>query len=253
MRSGRATSCGCRINILSKEREEFIGKKYGMLTAISYDGSKKEKTFWNFLCDCGNKVIKNKADVVSGKIKSCGCKTLFFNSEAHIKREEKGTVYNYLEILEDNYSFLKDNNAYWKCKCLLCGNIVEVSGCDLRSGNVKTCGNHFSIQEERIAEILKKCGYNFERQYSFSDLKGRKNLLRFDFAIHKNNSIYLIEYQGEQHFLEIPRGYFTEESIKTIKEYDLKKKEYCEERGIPLLYLNKSSNLEKEILNFLEV
>lgn len=77
--------------------------------------------------------------------------------------------------------------------------------------------------------------------------------LRFDFGIIKNNVLVgLIEYQGEQHTLERPKGFYTQERIDKLQYHDRLKKEYCKNNKIPLLLLDKNSDLEKEILSWIE-
>ena len=68
--------------------------------------------------------------------------------------------------------------------------------------------------------------------YSFDDLRNKSgNLLRFDFAIFDNefNVIMLVEYQGEQHYIDC--GYFGSYQ----RNYsDKKKRDYCKSNNIPL-------------------
>lgn len=54
---------------------DITGKKFNYLTAIEFARYDKRKSqFWLFQCDCGNKKVINKAHVISGHTKSCGCK-----------------------------------------------------------------------------------------------------------------------------------------------------------------------------------
>lgn len=72
--NGVSKSCGCD-NI-----KDITGQKFGMLTAVKF--SKKKKTggrnryYWEFVCDCGEKVVRRVDGVTSNnhhKNKSCGC------------------------------------------------------------------------------------------------------------------------------------------------------------------------------------
>lgn len=93
--------------------------------------------------------------------------------------------------------------------------------------------------ERLIADLLRKNNINFSQQYSFSDLKTKKNgILRFDFAIFKDNELYeLIEFQGRQHY-EGPDGTWSHsDSLETIRERDELKVKYCKEKNIPLLVI----------------
>lgn len=49
-----------------------------------------------------------------------------------------GQKFNRLTVIKFAYRG-KDNRAYWECKCD-CGNVVIVSGKNLRSGSTKSCG-----------------------------------------------------------------------------------------------------------------
>lgn len=65
-------SCGClqkdKIkNSLYRLKEENIGKRIGLLTALSYD---IEKKMWKCQCDCGNIIYLKR---LNGNTKSCGC------------------------------------------------------------------------------------------------------------------------------------------------------------------------------------
>lgn len=73
-------------------------------------------------------------------------------------------------------------------------------------------------------------------------------MLRFDFALLSNNKVIgLVEYQGEQHYN--PKvAWYSEDLV----ERDNRKKEYCKEHNIPLLYLTKDSDIKGEIINFYE-
>ena len=56
---------------------DLIGKRYGRLVVISYDGKKTcgkaKKTMWKCKCDCGNECSVSSGDLRSGHTTSCGC------------------------------------------------------------------------------------------------------------------------------------------------------------------------------------
>ena len=90
-----------------------------------------------------------------------------------------------------------------------------------------------SYGESKIKRILNKLKYNFNEQYYFNDLRGkRKRPLRFDFAIFIKDKIILIEYQGEQHYEEIPHF---KSSLQEVQERDNMKKQYCKDKGYYLI------------------
>lgn len=53
--------------------KDITGKRFGMLTVIELDSRKLTATLWNCLCDCGNKKVVRKSNLVTGQTKSCGC------------------------------------------------------------------------------------------------------------------------------------------------------------------------------------
>jgi len=110
-----------------------------------------------------------------------------------------------------------------------------------------------SKEEKRIAKYLKKHGIKFKDEFEFEDLTV-KDKLRFDFAVINNNKIlFLIEYDGRQHF--DPNNYFheTEKSFRYGKYKDRVKTAYCINNNIPLLRIsyfkkNKMEQLINEML-----
>jgi len=91
--------------------------------------------------------------------------------------------------------------------------------------------------EIKIEDILRAGGLNFQEEYSFNDLfssNGRP--LRFDFAIFDddNNLMFLIEYQGIQHY--VAKSKFGGNSGLKKQQYnDLLKREYCRKHNIILV------------------
>ena len=74
LRGGMIKSCGC---IKESHKKELIGKKFGRLTVESLAESKirggRKVTAFNCVCDCGNKIVAVRSDLLHGNVKSCGC------------------------------------------------------------------------------------------------------------------------------------------------------------------------------------
>jgi len=91
--------------------------------------------------------------------------------------------------------------------------------------------------EIKIEEILERAGLNFVEEYSFTDLTSSNGIpLRFDFAVFDDdgNLLFLIEYQGIQHY--IAKSKFGGRSGLKKQQYnDLLKREYCHKHGIILI------------------
>ena len=69
--TGSTRSCGCGRKPPVKD---WVGKRFGSLTVLSY--ARKEKGFhiWHCKCDCGNAVDVRQSNLQSGTTTSCGCR-----------------------------------------------------------------------------------------------------------------------------------------------------------------------------------
>lgn len=122
-----------------------------------------------------------------------------------------------------------------------------------RTGNSgsATMGN-ISKGERQVREALCSLGVKYFRETKFIDCRGgEKDLpLPFDFSVVFNDKIVaLIEFQGIQHTLPT---FGTEDWIK-IQNTDNIKRQYCKEKGIPLLEIQyhqytKVATIVKEFL-----
>lgn len=247
LKRGKTQSCGCQsISILT---ENMIGKKFGKLTVLEVNKDKQSRRgrILRCKCECGNYTDVVSVDLRRGGTTSCGC----FRDEIKHNRliDLTGQTFNYLQVIKlDQEKTLQKKEGYWYCKCLKCNSNVlkSVSASALKGSYVKSCGCLKSSFEEDIKKILQNNNIDFKREYAFDDLYGDKGKLRFDFAIFKNNQIkYLIEYQGEQHYYPV-KHWGGEEAFLKRKKYDKIKKEYCNTHNIPLIILNKNTELNKE-------
>lgn len=246
LRTNRKKNCGH----IHQNGIDERGHRYGRLLVIEQDKSKDNKykgrhIRWKCKCDCGNIVSVNSGDLRSGKIKSCGC----YSSEVKVNRakDEIGNRYGRLTVIE---KAIIDNKVFWKCKCE-CGNIKYVRGSQLRLGRVKSCGCVHSINNAKIKNFLEEQNVSYKEEVCFQDLKSTKNgYPRFDFGVYKDNELlFLIEYQGEQHYVDKPNF-----GVRQREETDALKKEYCKKNNIPLLvipFIENEEDYKKRILDFI--
>lgn len=103
---------------------------FGNISVISEEEIiKNNHTYWKCRCKCGY-IWDVRADHLrDGKTKNC-------KSCGHIK-DIKGQKFGKLTALKLGEK-TKDSGYYWICKCE-CGNIVNVRGSCLRSGNTTSC------------------------------------------------------------------------------------------------------------------
>lgn len=165
-----------------------------------------------------------------GDTKSCGCSGF---------DDLSGMKFGKLTVIERDYETQKNRNSsrvFYKCKCD-CGCITSVSRWGLLS-KTKSCGCIYSIGEEKISKILIDNNILFTKQYSFDDLRTHKNhKLRFDFGILDSDYslMYLIEYDGIQHFKYDNRYWNTKSHFENLKINDSKKNNYCIKNNINLI------------------
>jgi len=94
--------------------------------------------------------------------------------------------------------------------------------------------------EKEVLELLKKHNIVFKIQYKFDNCKYERPL-PFDFAIMntKNELVFLIEYDGKQHFEPIDfanKGEkWAKEQFELVQTKDKIKNNYCKKNNIPLL------------------
>lgn len=147
LKSGKTKSCGCfnRDAIRKRSSKNLKGQKFGRLTAKEpvdvVLSSGRHKQEWLCICDCGNEVIVDTSNLVSGHSKSCGCYKTEVLSE--IKSIDLvGRTFGYLTVLEkiDNEnSKTGKRQVLWKCLCK-CGNYTNVPSDKLTGGITKSCG-----------------------------------------------------------------------------------------------------------------
>lgn len=110
-----------------------------------------------------------------------------------------------------------------------------------------------SSLERYTSNYLDEKNIDYIPQYSFPDLTGDGNVLRFDFAIKKDDKILaLIECQGEQHYhpVDIWGG---EKQFKKQQRYDLLKADYADKHGYPLLLMDgRKIKTESDVYSFLD-
>ena len=58
---------------MSRNYEDISGRSFGRLTVIKCAGSRHGHTLWLCQCACGNLHIAQKAPLLSGNTKGCGC------------------------------------------------------------------------------------------------------------------------------------------------------------------------------------
>ena len=133
----------------------------------------------------------------------------------------------------------------WRCKCGMCGNEFTALPARINNGHITSCGCASQSSGERlIINILEELNAKFEPQYLFRDCRN-VNVLRFDFAVFDDsNLLYLIEYDGKQHFEPISL-FGGLKGFKDRQKRDEIKNNYCKQYNIPLLRIPYTFSLEE--------
>lgn len=229
LRSGNTQSCGCL------KRKNIAGQKFGRLTAIRATQERRHGSIvWECQCDCGNPlpVFATVEGLRVGDNTSCGCYNSSREKFAETYRVDlTGNKYGKLTVIAATDKRTPKLNVIWKCLCE-CGNQCYVSTNHLQTGNTKSCGclSGYSIGELKIKQILEEHNIKYKAQFIFSDLPNRK----YDFAIldKEDNPIQLIEFDGEQHYIETPFFGITLEEQQRI---DALKTAFALQQGVPLI------------------
>ena len=238
--SGNSTSCGCfaKENARNLYERKVIGERFGRLLVEStyYDNNDKRRAIC--LCDCGNTTDVRVGDLFSGMTRSCGC---FRAETTHERRFEDitGQVFNELTAIrrvEDYISPSGNHMTQWLFKCT-CGREIVAEVRNVKTGKTKSCGHiGKSYAEYQIFNFLQEHNIKFDFNGKLEGLinPNTNRPLFMDFIVYKNdNSFFVIEHQGEQHFYTDDidrhrRGYNQREVTDQLK------KDYCIEMNISL-------------------
>lgn len=167
-------------------------------------------------------------------------RTLHSEYEMEIKKYHNGTI----ELLS---TYIKSSEPI-TYKCNVCNTINTKCARVLRRRGCNIC--NLSKGELRIKTLLQENSINYKPQYSFSDLNNGR--LKFDFGILDNNDnlLYLIEYDGHQHFK--PISYFG--GMQRFNQQminDKLKTDYCISKGIKLIRIHYSKYCTLQIHDLL--
>lgn len=159
-------------------------------------------------------------------------------NEVFISRSKKvhGNKYDYSLVNYKNYE------SKVKIICPIHGVFEQSPYAHMRGQGCPVCSE--SKGERLIYNFLKRHNLFFIPQYKFDDCK-RILTLPFDFAVFNNDGSikFLIEYQGEQHF--IPVDYFGGiTGFNYRMECDNIKRKFCDENGIPLYYITYKDSVD---------
>ena len=139
LRSGNRKSCGC---LSRPPLKDWVGKRFGRLTVISYDGKRKGSHYWNCQCDCGKRTTVTQSSLQAGHTRSCGCMVDPLSSRHFVE----GTC---IESIR-NREKLRKNNTSGVCGVYMVRNGVWAAQITFQ-GKTKYLGRFDSLEEAAAA------------------------------------------------------------------------------------------------------
>lgn len=232
LRQGESLSCGCYAT--EKFGLKLLRQKFTDLLVVKQLPSKNQKTLWLCLCDCGNYCEKYGTDLVHGNATDCGCKGRKRMSEAGKKnfKDLTGKKKGLLTVIKriDDKIYNGKHYVNYLCQCE-CGKIVEITASALSAGQISCGCLKRSRGEYQIFSFLKEKECKFQEQYKI--ILNNEEKRYFDFALEKDGVIIgLIEYDGQQHYKEVP---VFNKTLKDNQIRDSQKNQWAADNNIPLL------------------
>lgn len=214
---------------------DLTGQRFGRWTVIERAPNHGNRTFWHCRCDCGNEKDVPSNALRYGESKSCGC----YNNELCATlgkskfKDLTGQRFGKLTALYPAKEKTAKGGYQWICECD-CGRLTTVATYSLTGGNTKSCGlcSKISHGEEKIKQLLEENNIYYETQKTFQNCRfpNTNKYAKFDFYVDNR---YLIEYDGEQHFID--KSDYFRETLDTIQYRDQYKDAWCKENNIPLI------------------
>lgn len=163
---GKTTSCGCK-GTGPKRNDSIIGEKFGKLKVLSYAGSDSNRSsFYNCVCDCGtNKRVRARC-LISGRTRTCGCKTsykaipgaVFGKILRNCKRKTKILRCD-ISIIDLNDLWIKQNG-----KCALTGAKLFLHSksikCTASLDRINSVGNYTKDNIQWVHKVVNRMKWN---------------------------------------------------------------------------------------------
>lgn len=132
-----------------KKSRDLTGQSFGSLTAIRpTDQTRNGYTIWECRCDCGRPnclhiVYRPSRLLKTNKYNDCDCE----KRRHPLFNDLTGRRFGMLTVLSEA-PLTKEGHTVWNCLCD-CGNVVQVEGRQLLSGNRISCGCQRRKYEEK--------------------------------------------------------------------------------------------------------
>ncbi|MBP5561850.1 MAG: hypothetical protein J6X70_08660 [Muribaculaceae bacterium] len=119
---------------------------------------------------------------------------------------------------------------------------------DKSRGRKRTAPKSLASRGERVvAAVLKKHGIKYKTQYKLGEF------VHVDFAVYHKGKLFLVEYDGAQHYHPVKR-FGGKRAFIFQRVHDIIENRECKDRKIPLLRIRYDvpyDKIESMLLNFL--
>lgn len=221
-------------------KEQFEKMDLKLLSKEYKDNESKLEFVCNNHKDKGSQ-YKSWGNIILKKHPCIYCSKELLKQEQYEIAKEKffkefNTSYSDKLILLDEY---KGSKYKLKLHCKICNTTFHQREDHLFNGHISCECKVKSLGEHLIKEWLQKNNINFIQQYRIKDCRNKKPL-PFDFAIlnNKGDLLFLIEFQGKQHYIETG---WTQDAKKSKESFimqqinDNMKRDYCKTNNINLV------------------
>lgn len=222
LRDGRKCSiCAGRKRYTKEELQELRPD----ITILEIKDNKHIK----YKCSCGNISETSQYRLVT---KHGNCNKCYGSKVSRSKLSNKEELQKKCPSKEILGEYI-DNKTPIKIRCEY-GNIHMRRPCDLVYNKPCSCGKE--SQGERLIRLyLESKNIDYKYNYSFNDCRD-KLPLPFDFYLPDYN--ILIEYDGSQHFKEMPKWENENSNLQKRILHDSIKTNYCKDENIKLIRIN---------------
>lgn len=234
----RANHTNCLATTHPELAKEFHPTKNGKKTVFNIPASHGYKVWW--ICEKGHEFFSkpyNRA-IIGHDCPVCNRKVNHPDNSLAATHPEFLQYWDYEknEVLPTEIMAGAQQKTHWKCEknhqwaAITRNTVLNKNWCPV-------CNE--SKGERKIRLFLKREGFKYKRQFSFKEKDMAK--LRYDYAVWIKDKLHLIEFHGEQHWIEWGSSSLTEkerqDKLIGTQTRDAKKAKYCEDNNIPLLVI----------------